>query len=102
MKRSEWQSLQNLVLEHVKKTGYDINCGIINLDGFVIIFSSSRWTLYRPGNVKQGEWSLVDICSEFYDQMTDYTKLDAALNNPGQFVIQENNKIINDILDRLD
>lgn len=102
MKRSKWQTLQNSVLEHVKKTGYDINHGIINLDGFVIIFNSSRWTLYRPGNVKQGEWSWVDICSEFYDQMTDYTNLEAALSNPGQFAIQENNKIINDILDKLD
>lgn len=101
MKRSEWQALQNSVLEYVKKIGYDVNNGIINLDGFIIIFSNSRWTLYRPGNVEKGECSLVDLYSEFYDQMTDFKKLDAALNNPGQFVIQENNKTINDILDKL-
>jgi len=102
MKYEKLQISREMILDYVKKLGYDITSDFINLYEFVIIFGSTGWTLYRPGNVKQGEWSLVDICSEFYDQMTDYMKLDAALSNPGQFAIQENNKIINDILDKLD
>lgn len=102
MKYEKLQISREMILDYVKKLGYDITNDFINLGGFIIIFGSTAWTLYRPGKIVQGEWSLVDIYSEFYEQMTDYMKLDAALSNPGQFVIQENNKIINDILDKLD
>lgn len=102
MKYEKLQISREIILDYVKKLGYDITIDFINLCGFIIIFGSTGWSLYRPGNVDKGEWSLVAICSEFYEQMTDYTNLDAALSNPGQFAIQENNKIINDILDKLD
>lgn len=102
MKSGKLQISREIVLNYVKKLGHNVEENYINLPGFLIMFCSRHWKLCRLGDIEQGEYFWVDICTEFYDQMTDFKKLDAALDSPGQFAIQENNKIINDILDKLD